>query len=253
MKTHLILALGTAVLAAPVLAQQTDGEWRGLAGASLAISSGNTDSKAALLNLDLARATTDDKTSVAAYLNEGQSKIKGQTTTTAGKWGVAGQYDHNITPVLFGFGKLGFDHDRPSDLSLRTLVAAGLGYHVIQTKTDSFDVFGGVSYNRTGYRVEKTIGGNTKKDFSSVGLLLGEESSHQMTDTVFAKQRIEYYPGLTGEKAQLIKATGALNVAMTKTMSLTVGVMDTFNSKVSAGQKKNDLSVFTGVSMKLGS
>jgi putative salt-induced outer membrane protein len=238
MKTHLILALGTAVLAAPVLAQQTDGEWRGLAGASLAISSGNTDSKAALLNLDLARATTDDKTSVAAYLNEGQSKIKGQTTTTAGKWGVAGQYDHNITPVLFGFGKLGFDHDRPSDLSLRTLVAAGLGYHVIQTKTDSFDVFGGV---------------NTKKDFSSVGLLLGEESSHQMTDTVFAKQRIEYYPGLTGEKAQLIKATGALNVAMTKTMSLTVGVMDTFNSKVSAGQKKNDLSVFTGVSMKLGS
>jgi putative salt-induced outer membrane protein len=57
---------------------------------------------------------------------------------------------------------------------------------------------------------------------------------------------------LTGFKSQLIKFNASLNVAMTTTMALTVGVIDTYNSKVGAGMKKNDVSLFTGVSVKFG-
>jgi putative salt-induced outer membrane protein len=252
MKKNLLIALIAAGALGQASAQNTDGQWRGVAGASAAITSGNSSSQSALVNVDVARATTTDKTSVAGFVNEGKSTVKGVTTTSAGKWGLGGQYDYNLSPDWFGFGKLGFDHDRVADISLRTMAGAGAGYHVVRTKADSFDVFGGLSYTNTDYKFEKTIGTDTKKAFSSVGLLLGEESSHQVTDTVFLKQRLEYTPGLTGNKAQILKFSSALNVAMSKTMSLTVGLLDTYNSKVADGQKKNDMALFTGVSMKLG-
>jgi putative salt-induced outer membrane protein len=245
-------ALAALAFASTAQAEVADGKWRGVAGASLAVTSGNSSNQALLVNADVARLTSQDKISLAGFINEGKSKVKGASTTTAGKWGVGGQYDYNLTPDVFAFGKLGLDHDRVTDLSLRTLLGAGLGYHVIRTKADTFDVFGGVSYANTAYKNDKTIGGTTAKTFSSTGLLLGEESSHQVNDSVFLKQRLEYYPGLTGEKAQLLKLTGSVSVAMSKTMALTVGVINTYNSQVATGQKKNDLAVFTGVSMKLG-
>lgn len=229
-----------------------DGQWRGLASASLAVTSGNSQSQAALASVDLARLTTQDKISLGGYVNEGRSKSNGVTTTSSGKEGVHGQYDYNLTPEVFGFGSLAFDHDRVLDLSLRSLAAAGLGYHVIKTKATQFDVFGGLSYSDTRYNQDETIGGSTKRDFTSTGLLLGEESSHQLTDSVSAKQRLEYYPGLTGDKAQLLKFNAMLNVSMTKTLALSVGLIDTYNSKVAAGQKSNDMALFTGISMKLG-
>jgi putative salt-induced outer membrane protein len=218
----------------------------------LAATSGNSTSHAFLVNADVARITAADKISLGGYVNEGSSKVGGVTTTTSGKEGVNGRYDYNLSPKMFAFGGLGFDHDRVQDITLRSLISAGIGSHIIKTETKSFDVFGGVSFTDTRYNIEQTISGETKKDFHSLGLLLGEESTQQVSEAVLFKQRLEYYAGMTGSKAQLVKFTGALNVAMNKTISLSVGVIDTYNSKVGVGVKKNDVSLFTGISMKLG-
>jgi len=236
------------------LAYAQDGEWTGVASASLATTSGNSSSTNLLLNLDMALTTAQDKTSVNAYINEGKSKDQatGVSSTTSGKAGLGGQYDYNISDSFFGFGKLGFEHDRVIDLTLRTTVGAGLGLHVIKDSETTFDVMGGLGYTDSRYHVVQTIGGETDKRFNSVGLFLAEESTHKLSDTMFAKQRLEYYPGLTGIKAQLLKFNASLSVAMTKDTALTVGLINTYNSKVAAGQKKNDLALTTGVSMTLG-
>ena len=44
----------------------------------------------------------------------------------------------------------------------------------------------------------------------------------------------------------------AKGVAMSGTMSLTVGLTDSYNSKPPAGSKKNDVAVFTGLNVKFG-
>ena len=88
--------------------------------------------------------------------------------------------------------------------------------------------------------------------FSSTGLELGEESSHQLNDAVSFKQHLDYFPGFTGVKNNMVKFNASLNVAMSKSLALTVGVIDTYNSQVPAGFAKNDLGIFTGLSMKLG-
>ena len=240
--------------AAPVAwADPADARWHGVAGASFAAASGNTESLALQLTLDLERHRAHDKTSVSAYVNEGRSKDNGDatSTTTAGKWGVSGQYDRDLDAAWYGFGKLSFEHDRVVDLTLRSIAGAGLGYHLIQTDALSFDVFGGLSYTVSRYSTVQTIDGSTARHFYSTGGLLGEESSHQFTDTVSFKQRLEYYPAISGSKSQLLKFNALLGVSMTKTLSLSVGLTDTYDSQPAEGRKRNDASLFTGVNVKL--
>jgi putative salt-induced outer membrane protein len=106
----------------------------------------------------------------------------------------------------------------------------------------------GPDFRRAGHR----IGDKTDTRFSRASLYLGEESSHQLSDTVSFKQRLELYPGLSGDKAKIMKFTAGLGVAMSGTMSLTVGLTDSYNSKPPAGSKKNDVAVFTGLNVKFG-
>lgn len=228
------------------------GRWVGLAGASLAATSGNTSSSALVLNLDLSRLTDQNKTSLSGAVNEARNRNNGVVNTTSGKWSVAGQYDHNLTPVWFALGKLGFERDRVIDLKLRTLSSVGLGYHLVRSDDHTVDVFGGLSYSRETYGVDKTISDDTGRRFSSTAILMGQETSHKLTDTVFFKQRLEFYNGISGQLDKLIRFNASLNVAMTRTLSLSVSLIDTYNSRPANGQKKNDASLLTGVNVKLG-
>ncbi|RZI82578.1 MAG: DUF481 domain-containing protein [Rubrivivax sp.] len=227
-------------------------QWRGVVGLSLAATSGNSNTSALVMNLDLSRLTDEHKTSLTGYINEGKNKVNGQAVTTAGKWGLAGQYDRNLTPDWFAFGKLSFERDRVIDLALRSQTSLGLGYHVYRSDSSTFDVFSGLSRTTERYDSFKTVGDETGQHFVSNGILLGQESTHQLTETVFLKQRLEYYTGLSGPMEQLVKYSASLNVAMTKTMSLSVNLVDTYNSHPANGQKKNDASLLTGVNLKLG-
>lgn len=250
--TLLACALSAACAAAWAEPASRDGVWRGLAGASLSMSSGNTESAALLVNVNVARQVEGAKTSLQAFVNQAQSKVDGDRNTTANKWGLSGQQDEDLTPEWFAFVKLGVDADRLIELKRRTNVAAGLGYHVIDSEAHTFDVFGGVSYTDKLYRRAQTIRGETDTRFTNTGLLFGEESSHRLSDTVSLKQRLEYFPSFTGDRTQLVRFNGSLNVGLSKSTSLSVGLISTYNSKVPPGVKKTDTSLFTGLNVKLG-
>lgn len=231
---------------------KTDGLWRGTGGAALAITSGNTDTQALNLAVDMASATANDKITLGGGINYGKSKAAGVTSTTANKWAGAGQYDYNLSPKMFVFGKLGLEGDDLTDLNLRTTAAAGLGYKLIESKELNFTLFGGLGYSTDKYDKTKTIGSKTGKRFNRSSLMFGEESSHVLSATTSFKQRLEVYPGLSGDKAQIMKFTAGLGVAMSSTLSLNVVVTDNYNSKPPAGVKKNDFGLITGLNVKLG-
>jgi putative salt-induced outer membrane protein len=242
-----------AALSGSVLAQvKTDGLWRGAGAAALSINSGNTESSALQLNADMARATDSDKITLGGMINYAKNKTAGVSETTANKWAASGQYDYNLNPQVYAFGKLGLEGDRLIDLKLRTSVAVGPGYHVIATPENTFDVFGGLAYITDKYRVPQTIGDDTDTRFSRTSVLLGEETSHRLTQTTTLKQRLEVYPGLSGDKAVLVKLNAGLAVAINSTLNLTVGLVDTYNNKPPEGLKKNDVALLTGINVKLG-
>lgn len=231
---------------------KTDGQWRGTGGAALAVTSGNTQSSSALLGAEVAEATTVDKISLGGNLNYGRSKVDGVNKTTSNKWNGFGQYDYNLSPQLFVFGKLGLEGDKIAQLSLRTTLAGGAGYKLVDTKETTFSLFGGAAYSTDKYSVAKTVGDKTDTRFSRASLFVGEESTHQLSASTAFKQRLELYPGLSGDKAKIAKFSAGLAVAMSSTISLNVGLTDSYNSKPPAGLKKNDLGLFTGVNVKLG-
>jgi putative salt-induced outer membrane protein len=251
LKTVVVVSLGAASFAA-VAEEKLDGQWRGTAGAALSMTSGNTSSTAFNLNADAARATTSDKISLGGNVNYGKSKIAGVTTTTAKRWAGFGQYDYNLSERLFGFGRLGLEGDGVIDLDLRAALSAGLGYKVINGKDTQFTVYGGLGYTTDKYGSTQLIDGKSDTRFSRTSLYLAEESAHQLSSAVAFKQRLDLYPGLTGDKAVIAKFTAGLSVAMSSTLNLTVGLVDNYNSKPAAGLKKNDVGLFTGVNMKLG-
>jgi putative salt-induced outer membrane protein len=231
---------------------KTDGQWRGLGGASLSVTSGNTRSTALLLNLDLNRATENHKITLAGTTNYARSNVGGVTQTTAEKWSANSQYDRNLTPEVFTFGKLGFDSDRLIRLRLRSSLTVGAGYHFVNTRESIVDAFAGAGYISDKYSSPQTIDGVTDEVFVRATLLFGEQSSHQLSPTTSAKQRLEIYPGINGDRAVLVKFNANVGVAITSALSLTVGLVDTYNNKPPPGLRKNDVGLFTGISVKLG-
>lgn len=148
----------------PALAQaqvitQKDGRWRGLIGASLALTTGNTVTSAALLNLDVARQTSHTKVSLQGFLNHATSKVAGDTRVTADKWGTAAQYDSDLDMRWFAFGKLRFDGDRLLHLTVRSTLSAGVGYHLVDIEGHSLNVFGGLGYTDTRYSRDQLVNG----------------------------------------------------------------------------------------------
>jgi len=231
---------------------KTDGLWRGVAGAAASLSSGNTEASSLSMNLDLVRATEADKISLVANTIYGRSRIDGVTRTSASKWAAAGQYDLNLDAQVYAFGKLALEADRITGLVWRLSLSAGAGYKLVDQPGAVFNVFGGAGLSDDRYDSPQTIGDKTAQRFSRANIVLGEESSHRLTPTVEAKQRLEVTSGVSGDRADIARLTAGLAVAMNSRLSLTVGLIDTYNSRPPAGVKNNDLALFTGVALKFG-
>lgn len=229
-----------------------DGQWRGSAGAALSASSGNTRSTAVLLDVDVSRLTEADKISLGGNIQYARSRVDGSEETTANQVGAFGQYDFNLSPRLFAFGRLALDRDQVVDLDVRTALNGGLGWKVIERKTLRLSVFGGVGVTDERYGSPQTIAGQTDTRFRRTTLLLAEQSEHVLGPTLTFKQRLELLPGISGDKGNRASFRADLAVAINRTMSLSVGLTSRYNSEPPAGRKSTDTTFFTGLNVKLG-
>lgn len=247
--TLALLGIVTTAVQAQI---KTDGQWRGSGGAALSLSSGNTRSSALNLKADGTRATETDRLTLGASADYARSRADGLTSTTANKWNLAGRYDYNLGPRSFVFGKLGLERDELVQLNLRSSMAVGGGFKLIDSRETSFNVFGGIGHSRDSYASTQTIDGMTGTRFSRGSLLLGEEFSHQLTSTTSLKQRLELSPGFSGDKAVLARLTAGVNVAINRTLGLDVGLVSDYNSRPAQGKASTDTRLFTGVNFRFG-
>ena len=180
----LVSHLATADVAPP----PKDGLWRGIAGAALSATSGNTETSSALLNADLVRATDHDKITTGAVFNYARGTDEnGVRVTTADKSSLFGQYDRDIAPRWFGFGRLAFDRDALIDLNSRTAVTGGVGYRLIDEPDNSFTLLGGLGYTSERYSSPQTVADETDTRFDRPNAFLAEESAHKLTPTTSLK------------------------------------------------------------------
>jgi putative salt-induced outer membrane protein len=230
-----------------------DGAWRGTLGSAFSFASGNRTTSAALLNASAVRATIDDRITVSAALDYGRSRgPDGVSSTTAHRWFNTAEYDWNLSPVWFISQRGIAEANRVVRLNLRALVAQSVGYKIIDQGDLSLSLYGGLAYMTERWGEPKTIGGRTDTRFDRFSLYLSEESRHRFGENVTLSQRLEVYPGITGDKAVLGRFASNLGVAMTRTLQINVGLIHTVNTKPPLGLNKSDTSLFTGISLRFG-
>jgi len=240
------VGVGCAGLAHAQATVKPDGQFRAVVGLGASFASGNTDSSNISLNADAVRATAQDKLSL--YGMALYARSAGVTTGEQARLG--GRYDYNLTSDIFTFGGLDFERNKFSNIELRSQLSGGLGYHAIKTATTTWDLFGGVSYTNDRFFDPTTIDSALRSSYSYPSLLLGEESSHKLSDSTTAKQRLVLLPNLKNTGEYRATWDAGLAVAMTKALNLNVGFTAAYNSQPGFGRKTTDTLLTTGVSMK---
>jgi putative salt-induced outer membrane protein len=241
-----IFALGPAGAHAQATVKP-DGQWRYALGAAASASSGNTESSSLNFSGEGVRATTLDK--ISFYGRALQGKTDGETT--AEQLALGARYDRNFGPRWYGFGQGDYLHDKPANLSTRLSVAGGAGYHLIMGETTTFDVFGGLGYTNDDFVDPAVVGGSLRDSYGRAELLLGEESTHKYSESTTFKQRLVIYPNLRDTGEYRAEFDAGVAVAMTKVMSLTVGLNYRYNSDPGEGLEKGDMLFLTGISVKI--
>ena len=245
---HVALCAAAIVplLANAQVTQKPDGQWRSLFTAGASVATGNTDAKSASLGADVIKLTTMDKW---ALTGAGQY-ARSAGATTANRIGGTALYARDITPDWFGFGELDLLHDIPSDLSLRTTLGSGIGYHVVKKPDQTFDLSAGLAYTMDRFRHPQLIADETRSRYNHAELLLAEESNNKLTDSTTFKQKLTVYPNLrdTGDVRTVFDA--GLSVAMTKQLALTATLSHRYDSRPGEGLGRNDTLFVTGVSLR---
>ena len=234
---------------AQALAQATvkpDGQFRAALGLGASLSSGNTKSSNLSLSGDGTRLTDQDK--ISLYGNA--LVARSDSVTTSEQMRLGGRYDYNLGAALFAFGRVDFDRNKFANLTLRSQLGAGLGWHAIKTPTNTWDVFGGPGYVSDRYVAATVIDGASRSSYSYATLLLGEESTHKLSSTTSLKQRLTLAPNLKHHGELLANWDAGLAVAMTRALNLNVGFSVAHNTEPGDGRKSTDTLLTTGVSVK---
>jgi putative salt-induced outer membrane protein len=247
-------AIGGLLWAAPCIAfaqaQATvkpDGQFRYALGAGASYSSGNTDAKSLNISGDGVRATDDSKWQFGGKALRSSS----EGTRTAENYALGTQYNQDISPLWFGFGKADLLRDKLANVALRASLFGGVGRHLVKTDALTWDVSAGVGYTQDRYVEAADVAGGVRTRYGRPEALLAEESTHKWTPTTTFHQKLEFYPTLrTGDGHRGVFDAG-LSVAMTSTLSLTAGLNYRYNSEPGAGLKRSDTLFVTGIALKI--
>ena len=242
----LTVSLAAATAAQAQATVKNDGQFRAALGLGASLASGNTKATNLSLTGDAVRATDQNKLSL--YGNMQYARSNGQTTADQLRLGT--RYDQNLSADYFAFGGLDFDRNKFANLNLRAQLSGGLGWHVIKAPNTTFDLFGGVAYVSDKYNTSMVIDGRNRDRYSYSALLLGEESTHKLSDTTSFKQRLTVVPNLKNSGEFLANWDAGLAVAMTKALNLNVGFGFAHNSDPGPGRKSTDTLLTTGISVK---
>ena len=236
-------ALFSTLVVAGACAQAAtpDDQWHGNIAIGGAFASGNTNSKVLTGAADAARATATDKIGLFGNVNYGRGKVDGVETTSADQVRGGGRYDYNVSEAMFVFGGADGETNKVAGLDSRLNLDTGLGYKVIHDTATTFDVFAGLGWSHA-----KFVDGTTGKGATA---LLGEESTHKLSDTTTFKQRVEFHPG-GHDIGNLATLDAGLATAISGGWTLNTGLTVHYASKVPAGLKSTDSLLTVGFGYK---
>ena len=243
-----LLATGPGIVLAQATATvKPDGAFRYAFGLGASYASGNTSASSVNLFGDGVRKTADTKWEF------GGKALWARTdgATTAENLALGTQFDQDLTPDWFGFGKADYLRDKPANVEGRYSLFAGAGNHVFKSDALTWDLSAGLGYTEDRYVNADVVADELRTRYGRAEVLLAEESNHKWTTTTTFHQKLSLYPALRSGGGYRGVFDSGLAVAMTPTLNLTVGLNYRYNSDPGDGLKKGDTLFVTGIAVKL--
>ena len=225
--------------------------WAALVDAGLSFTRGNSDSTSFALTGKAARVTKHTKVSLYSTEIYSRSTLAGVSNTTASAIRGGGRVDVDLRGRLFVFGLADFEHDRFQALDLRSVLGAGLGYHLIKEKDRTFDVFGGATYNQE-YYSKPFSPPNPSTTRKTAEFVLGETLATKLGSRTTLGEQFSFFPNLsdTGDYRLQLDATAATKLK--NWLSWQITFSDRYVSRPLLGLKDNDVLFTTGLRLTYG-
>lgn len=234
--------------------------WGGNFDAGLATTKGNSSTDTFTLSTTAVRATPRDKLSLFVNYIYGNDDSTPPSRTTANELRAGARGDYNFTPDFFAFAFTNFDTNELQHLDLRSVIGGGAGWHVIHTARNTFDVFGGLTWDRDAFGAYSIANPTPPPPTTLVAALkrnsaeavIGEEfDSHLNKRTLFV-EKFSFYPNLSHTGDYRTQFDMSLSTLLKQWLSWQTTFSDSYISYPPPGLKGNDLVLSTGLRVAWG-
>lgn len=192
--------------------------------------SGNTKNRQLHMDGEMTARTRSNRYIVGGQVNRAYT----DGSETANNVTAYTKYDHFLTKKQYLYINGRFEHDKFQDLSLRTILGAGLGHQIWESDLKNLSVEGGLSYVNENFY--------TAQDDSYAALRWGVDYNQYFFDKAFQLyHHDEGTVGLKHVKDVLITAKTGIRVPMGKNLNTSAEVDVNWDNTPAAGKKRTDL------------
>jgi putative salt-induced outer membrane protein YdiY len=220
--------------------------WTGSIVASGILNRGNTNNEtggiAAQAQLRRDTLEANDRTSLNANYNYGNTGRGNDKTTTTDNGDVHGEYDRFFTDQFYGLAVAGIYHDRIANLDYRLTPGIGVGNQWFEGPTFNLRGEAGVSYLYEDYQP----GGVDQK----VALRLAYHVDKQLNDRVSVFNDVEWLPAFQDPSDYVLNADAGIHADFTKHFFAEFKVVYRRNDRPPVGTLKDDLAYIAGLGWK---
>jgi putative salt-induced outer membrane protein YdiY len=234
--------------------------WRGMFDTGLSLTRGNSETANFTMAAKAIRETPRDKLTVYGdYIFANNSSVP-PTVTTANALDAGLRGDLNVSPRLFVFALTDFQTNELQHLDLRSVFGGGFGYHVIKTANTTFDIFGGITYDRDSFGSYQLANPTPPPAFntipssvqSSAEAVVGEEFDTKLSKRSSLTERYSFYPNLSHTGDYRFQFDTNIATQVSSWLSWQVTMSDRYISYPPVGLKANDLLLSTGLRVTWG-
>ena len=220
--------------------------WTGAIIASGILNRGNTNNETAGIaaNASLRHESVDlnDRISLGADYNFGNTGRGNNQTETVDNGDLKGEYNRYFTEQFYGLGVAGLTHDRIAHLQYRLTPGLGIGYQPFEGPDFNLRGEAGVSYLYEDY----FPGGVDSK----VALRLAYHVDKKLNDRVSVFNDVEWLPAFKNPADYVLTADAGFHADITKRFFGELKVVYRRNDDPPPGTLKDDLAFIAGLGWK---
>ncbi|HEV2400215.1 MAG TPA: DUF481 domain-containing protein [Candidatus Sulfotelmatobacter sp.] len=221
--------------------------WDGGVDAGFELTRGNSKTRNFRFAFGAARKVSDQEMSVYAESLYSVDDVPGASPHVSANENRGGaRLDHDFASSrFFVFTNTDFMTDAVQDLTLRSVVGGGVGYHFIERDNATLNLLGGANFTRENYvEVRRNLAAGQ----------VGEELALKLGKSTSLLQNLAFFPALTENERGNYRTSFSLGTItkLSKWLGWQNNFSDVYVTDPPAGKKQNELVFTSGLHLAFG-